>query len=78
MAHLRLNGDFGEVTDEIGYYEFENVYDANQIQELRCISYHARLWRLAADDLHVSEWTPLSSVDPISVCKRQRVILIIG
>jgi hypothetical protein len=61
---LRLDGDFGEVTEEIGYYEFENVYDANQIQELRCISY-LQGYGINGDDF-MSEWTPLSSVDPLA------------
>jgi len=61
---LMLDGDYGDVTDKIGYYEFEDYYDANQIQELRCISY-IQGHGVTADD-YMSEWTPLASADPLA------------
>ena len=61
---LMLNGDFGSVTDRVGYYEFLDVYDANQIQELRCISY-LEGYGVSESDF-MSNWIPLSSADPIA------------
>lgn len=61
---LQLNGEFGSVTDQIGYYEFEEVYDANEIQELRCISY-LEGYGVSAKDF-MSDWIPLASADPLA------------
>lgn len=61
---LMLNGDFGSVTDQIGYYEFLDIYDANQIQELRCISY-LEGFGVSADDFMVN-WIPLAPIKPLA------------
>ena len=63
-GQLMLNGDFGSVTDRVGYYEFLDVYDANQIQELRCINY-LEGYGVSESDF-MSKWSPLSSVDPLA------------
>ncbi|MEK9770491.1 MAG: hypothetical protein VW683_16380, partial [Betaproteobacteria bacterium] len=61
---LMLNGDYGSVTDQMGYYEFLDVYDANQVQELRCISY-LEGFGVSANDFMVN-WTPLASAKPLA------------
>ena len=61
---LMLNGGFGSVTDRIGYYEFVDVYDANQIQELRCINY-LEGYGVSRGDV-MENWVPLASADPIA------------
>jgi len=61
---LMLDGEFGSVTDRVGYYGFLDVYDANQIQELRCISY-LEGYGISESDI-MSNWLTLSSVDPIA------------